>query len=69
MSSDEKMIEAIKKILSRGNTAEIKKRKNDVIILEVEKKITYQTKWSREFCDICKISGFFCLLGSEELGY
>ena len=24
---------------------------------------------SREFCDICKISGFFCLLGSEELGY
>ena len=43
MSSDEKMIEAIKKILSRGNTAEIKKRKNDEIIRELEKKITYQT--------------------------
>ena len=42
MSSDEKMIEAIKKILSSGNTAEIKKRKNDVIILEVEKKIIYE---------------------------
>lgn len=43
MSSDEEMIETIKKILSRGNTAEIKKRKNDVIILEIVKKITYQS--------------------------
>ena len=43
MSSDDKMIESKKKIFSRGNMAEIKKRKNDVIILEVEKKITYQT--------------------------
>ena len=43
MSSDEEMIETIKKILSRGNTAEKKKKKNDVIILEIVKKITYQS--------------------------
>ena len=42
MDSDKKMIEAIKKILERGNTAEVKRRRNDVIILEVVKKIEYQ---------------------------
>ncbi len=42
MDSDKKMIEAIKKILERGNTAEVKRRRNDVIVLEVVKKIEYQ---------------------------
>ncbi|WP_166432449.1 hypothetical protein [Lacrimispora amygdalina] len=42
MDPDKKMIEAIKAILERGNTAEIKRRRNDVIILEVVKKIEYQ---------------------------
>lgn len=42
MYPDKKMIEAIKTILERGNTAEVKKRRNDVIVLEVVKKIEYQ---------------------------
>ena len=42
MDPDKKMIEAINKILERGNTAEVKRRRNDVIVLEVVKKIEYQ---------------------------
>jgi len=42
MDPDKKIIEAIKKILERGNTAEVKRRRNDVIVLEVVKKIEYQ---------------------------
>jgi len=38
---DEKAIGIINDILRRGNTAEIIKRKDDIIILETKKKITY----------------------------
>lgn len=38
---DEKSIEIINEILKRGNTAEVVKRKDDIIILETKKKITY----------------------------
>lgn len=34
------MIPQIAKILERGNSAEIKYRKDDIIILEVKRKIT-----------------------------
>ena len=33
------MVEAIENIVSRGNTCEVKKRKDDVICLESKKKI------------------------------
>ena len=38
---DEKSIAVINEILRRGNTVEIVKRKDDIIILETKKKITY----------------------------
>lgn len=39
---DELMLKAIREILKRGNTAEVKQRKDGIIVLEVNKKITYQ---------------------------
>jgi len=33
------IIKAIEKILAKGNTAEIKKRKNDIIVLDVSRHI------------------------------
>ena len=39
LDMDERMLAVIAEILARGNTAEVKKRKNDVIVLEVERKI------------------------------
>ena len=38
-SETDKMIEIILQILSRGNSAEVKQRKDDIIILEVKKTI------------------------------
>ena len=38
-SETDKMIEMIMQILSRGNTAEVKQRKDDIIILEVKRTI------------------------------
>ena len=38
-SETDKMIEMIMQILSRGNSVEIKQRKDDIIILEVKKTI------------------------------
>lgn len=35
------MEKIIKEILERGNTAEIKQRKDDVVVLEVMRKIVY----------------------------
>lgn len=35
----EEIITVIAEILGRGNTAEVKKRKNDIIVLEVERHI------------------------------
>lgn len=35
----EKDIEVINQIIARGNAAEVKKRKNEVLILEVKKQI------------------------------
>lgn len=32
------IIEAIEKVLSRGDTAEVKKRKDDIIVLSVRRK-------------------------------
>ena len=40
--NDSEIIRAVKEILSRGNTVEIKQRKNDLIILEVSKKISHK---------------------------
>lgn len=39
---DELMLKTIREILKRGNTAEVKQRKDEIIVLEVNKKITYQ---------------------------
>ena len=38
-SETDKIIEMIMQILSRGNTAEVKRRKDDIIILEVKRTI------------------------------
>ena len=38
-SETDKIIEMIMQILSRGNTAEVKQRKDDIIILEVKRTI------------------------------
>lgn len=38
---NERLVATIEEILSRGNTAEVKKRKNDIIVLEVERKIKH----------------------------
>lgn len=39
---DERMQQVIAEIHRRGNTAEIKERKGDVIVLEVIRRIAYQ---------------------------
>lgn len=39
---EKEIIQKITEILSRGNTVEIKQRKNDLIILEVSKKIVHK---------------------------
>lgn len=36
---EDKIVSVIAEILKRGNTAEVKKRKDDIIVLEVERKI------------------------------
>lgn len=38
---DKKSIEVIEEILKRGNTAEIRKRKNEVVILEIKGKVKH----------------------------
>lgn len=40
---DNELQRIVAEIYNRGNTAEIKKRKNDVIVLEVTRKIVYQS--------------------------
>ena len=42
MSKDLEILQKIRGILERGNTAEFKRRKNDIIVLEVRKKIVYE---------------------------
>lgn len=37
----EEMLKTIIEIIDRGNTAEVKRRKNDVIVLEAKRKIEY----------------------------
>ena len=40
---DDGMMKAIQGLYSRGNTAEIKKVKDDIIVLEVKKKIIFRS--------------------------
>ena len=40
---DNEVIQAIEAILKRGNNAEVRRKGNGVIVLEVQKKIKYQT--------------------------
>lgn len=40
---DNEMIQAIEAILKRGNNAEVRRKGDGVIVLEVQKKIKYQT--------------------------
>lgn len=42
MSRDE-MVQAIEAILKRGNNAEVQRKGDGVIVLEVQKKIKYQS--------------------------
>lgn len=42
MNSDE-MIQAIEAILKRGNNAEVRRKGDGVVVLEVQKKIKYQS--------------------------
>ena len=48
---DTYMEKIIKEILERGNTAEIKQRKDDVVVLEVTRKIVYTKS---KYSGICK---------------
>ncbi len=47
---NEEMQRVIAEIHSRGNTAEIKQRKDDVIVLEVVKKIVYKCDRQKGAC-------------------
>ncbi|WP_394524358.1 hypothetical protein [Lacrimispora sp. JR3] len=47
---NEEMQRVIEEIHSRGNTAEIKQRKDDVIVLEVVKKIAYKCDRQKGAC-------------------
>ncbi|WP_166435295.1 hypothetical protein [Lacrimispora indolis] len=47
---NEEMQKVIEEIHSRGNTVEIKQRKDDVIILEVVKKIVYKYDRQKGAC-------------------
>lgn len=40
---DNEVIQAIEAILKRGNNAEVRRKSDGVIVLEVQKKIKYQT--------------------------
>ena len=40
---DTEILRVIEEIHGRGNTSEIKKRKEDVVVLEVIRKITYSS--------------------------
>nr|DAM96541.1 MAG TPA: hypothetical protein [Caudoviricetes sp.] len=42
MNNEQDMLKKISEILGRGNTAEVKRRKNDIIVLEVQRKIVYE---------------------------
>ena len=42
MNNEQDMLKKISEILRRGNTAEVKHRKNDIIVLEVQRKIVYE---------------------------
>ena len=42
MNRDE-MIQAIEAILKRGNNAEVRRKGDGVVVMEVQKKIKYQT--------------------------
>ena len=46
MNRDE-VIQAIEAILKRGNNAEVRRKGDGVIVLEVQKKIKYQS-WQQE---------------------
>lgn len=47
---NEEMQRVIEEIHSRGNTAEIKQRREDVIVLEVVKKIAYKCDGQKGAC-------------------
>ena len=40
---DNEVIQAIEAILKRGNNAEVRRKGDGIIVLEVQKKIKYQT--------------------------
>lgn len=40
---DNEILQAIEAILKRGNNAEVRRKGNGVIVLEVQKKIKYQS--------------------------
>ena len=40
---EKEMVQAIKAILKRGNNAEVRRKGDGVVILEVQKKIKYQS--------------------------
>lgn len=40
---DKEMVQAIEAILKRGNNAEVRRKDDGVVILEVQKKIKYQS--------------------------
>lgn len=40
---DKEMVQAIEAILKRGNNAEVRRKGDGVVILEVQKKIKYQS--------------------------
>lgn len=40
---DKEMVQAIESILKRGNNAEVRRKGDGVVILEVQKKIKYQS--------------------------
>lgn len=40
---DNEVIQAIEAILKRGNNAEVRRKGDGVVVLEVQKKIKYQT--------------------------
>ena len=42
MNNEQDMLKKISEILRRGNTSEVKRRKNDIIVLEVQRKIVYE---------------------------
>lgn len=47
---NEEMQKVIEEIHSRGNTAEIKQRRDDIIVLEVARKIVYKCDRQKGAC-------------------